>query len=769
MLLDLLKRTSTGACIGLIAGLLVAICTRIDGFFLTTLLNRYEFRSYDTRMEGRVKDVPEQSIDNVVVIDIDQLSMAPQEEGGLGRYRDWPYAYHGRLIDVVSSGQPKAILFDIIFDLENTSDFDLISKLYRKKTFIEDSLLNITEQYLASRDPEKFFISTAQSGKVHHSMVFEREDTLMFLYPMEAEPEEFDFEKHIIHIPQNDARRLPRNTRIGNMPTTLLNAGAGVGSPNFPQDLDGLTRRAPTAIYFEGPGHVYPSLAMSAIMDILDIPQDGFRYDFENSVLKLNNKSGEIVRKIPIDDHGMMFVNYQGLFKTFYYLPYVYCKDPDLLPPEYWIDKIAIVGSSAPGLMDLRNTPVQETFAGVEIHANVLYGILNNEFVRVQDQKVNFWSIVILAIILGISVSIPKKPLYSLPGPILATIGWVIFSYNQFFNHLIMWEIVRPLFSFGLTYSGVFLYNFLITEKDKRFLRNTFSTYISPQLIDQMYKEKQEPKLGGELGQHTAFFSDIQSFSSFSEVLKPDKMVSLMNEYLTEMTSILLNRKGTLDKYIGDAIVAFWNAPVSIKNHEYLACMTSLEMMEKLKELREKWKSESDWPVIVHNMRHRIGLSLGELVTGNMGSTMRMNYTMMGDMVNLAARLESSAKQYGIYIHVEESLYKTVKDRFEWRFVDFIRVKGRNTPVKTYELLAEKGKLDEETARVISRFHKAQEYYFDQNWDQAVKGFKSSELLEDMFPGRKTNPSSVYLKRCESLQKNPPRKDWDGVWTLTEK
>ena len=281
MLIDILKRTSTG-CIGLIVGLFVSICTQIDGFFLSDLLDRYEFRSYDARMEERVKDVPEQSIDDIVIVDIDQLSIAPQEEGGLGRYRDWPYAYHGTLIDVISSGQPKAILFDIIFDLEDTSDFDLIRKLHKRNMSGEDSLLNITDQYLASHDPEKFFTSTAQSGKVHHSIVFEKEDTLMFLYPMEAEPEGFDFEKHIIHIPKDDAVRLPRNTRIGNMPASLLNASPGVGSPNFPQDMDGLARRAPTAIYFEGPEHVYPSLAMSATMDILNIPRDGLKYDFEN-------------------------------------------------------------------------------------------------------------------------------------------------------------------------------------------------------------------------------------------------------------------------------------------------------------------------------------------------------------------------------------------------------------------------------------------------------------------------------------------------------
>ena len=329
--------------------------------------------------------------------------------------------------------------------------------------------------------------------------------------------------------------------------------------------------------------------------------------------------------------------------------------------------------------------------------------------------------------------------------------------------------IVAPLAGIIVTYTSNMLYQFINEQKDKRFLKNTFSNYISPDLIDQMYEEKQEPKLGGDIGYHTAWFSDIQSFSAFSEVLEPEKMVSLMNEYLTEMTDVLLIRNGTLDKYIGDSIVAFWGAPVPVENHEYLACMTALDMEVKLGELREKWKSEEGWPEIVHDMQHRVGLSSGELVTGNMGSTMRMNYTMMGDMVNLGSRLESSAKQYGVYIQVEETLYEAVKDQFEWRFLDYVRVKGRTTPVKTYELLAEKEKLDENTRNCIDKFHSAQKLYFDQKWDKAINGFKESEKLENMFAGRNTNPSTVYIDRCKALKENPPGKDWDGVWTLTAK
>ena len=329
--------------------------------------------------------------------------------------------------------------------------------------------------------------------------------------------------------------------------------------------------------------------------------------------------------------------------------------------------------------------------------------------------------------------------------------------------------LVAPIAAVITTYTGNVIYKFLVEQKDKRFLKSTFGAYISPDLIDQMYAEKQEPKLGGDAGYHTAFFSDIQSFSAFSEVLEPERMVALMNEYLTEMTNVLLDRHGTLDKYIGDAIVAFYGAPVPVEDHEYQACMTALDMETRLIELRKKWESEGDWPDIVHNMHHRVGLNSGDMVTGNMGSSMRMNYTMMGDTVNIAARLEASAKQYGVYIQVAENTYTKVKDQFEWRNLDYVQVKGKNVPVKVYELLAEKGKLEGNYADIIGLYEEGLKCYYNQDWDKALKKFEQSKELEDMFPTRPTSPSHVYIMRCKHLKENPPGDNWDGVWKLTAK
>lgn len=770
---DLLKRIGKGSVIGLIVALAVGLGTEKIPF-IKNLLDGYEFLSYDARMKAKADGVEEASIEDVVIIDIEQMSVSPEEEGGLGSYNDWPHAYHGRLVDVVTSGRPKALLFDIIFDPENSTNYDLVSALSQAGLSVNDNISAAASRFLINNDPDHFVEATRRSRETYHALVFEDEDTLNFLYKMDSEPEGYKYENHIIRgIPKEIARRLPPADRLGNKHVDLLSAGRGAGSANFPQDEDGVIRRTPTAIYFDGADHVYPSLVMSAAIDILGIKKDGgFDYDFDQHLLRLIDTTDTVVREIPIDDQGRMFVNYQGSFKTFYYLPYMYCFDPEMLPPEYWEGKVALVGASLPGEMDLRNTSVQETFAGVEIHANVMYSILKNEFVKPTNSGTNFLVILLICIMGGAVISIPAKPLYTLIIPVLGVLAWVIFTYDQFLSKLIMWEVVRPVISMGGTYLGIFLYNFLVVEKDKRFLRDTFGTYISPELIDQIYEEKQEPQLGGDSGIKTAFFTDIQSFSGFSEVLSATKLVELLNEYLTVMTDILLEQRGTLDKYEGDAIVAFFGAPLPMEDHALRACTVALKMEEALGGLREKWAGEGDkWPDLVHEMRVRIGINSGDIVTGNMGSKMRMNYTMMGDIVNTAARLEASAKQYGIYIQITKKTLELAggSDKLEVREIDRVRVMGKTEAVESFELMGLKDSLSKNDLEMREIFIQGLELYRKQKWDKARELFKKSEKLEEVFSNRPTNPSRIYIDRCDFYKADPPGKDWDGVWVLTSK
>jgi adenylate cyclase len=439
-----------------------------------------------------------------------------------------------------------------------------------------------------------------------------------------------------------------------------------------------------------------------------------------------------------------------------------------IVPFEFYGKKL-YYGLTATGTHDLNPMPFNPRYPMVGLHANALNTILNNDLIH----EVGKGIIVLVILMIGLLLAFGVPALTPAQGGVATgsiLIGYSYLSFWLFSNQNIWIDLFGPMLTLVLGYLGITVYNYIQEEKNKQFLKESFGTYVSPELIDQMYDSGEEPSLGGEEGYHTAFFTDIQSFSAFSEKLSASDLVYLLNEYLTDMTDVLLENKGTLDKYIGDAIVAFYGAPIPIDNHELWACKTAIKMQDNLAILREKWTEEGDrWPEIVHNMQNRIGISSGQMVTGNMGSEARMNYTMMGDNVNTAARLESSAKQYGVYIQIADSTYQPVKDQVVVRDLDNVRVMGKNEPVKVWELISEKGKEPDIYKKILPAYHEALDLYKNQEWSKAIEAFKVSDKLEDMFGGRKTNPSRIYIPRCEHYLKNSPGDDWDGVWTLTSK
>ena len=437
--------------------------------------------------------------------------------------------------------------------------------------------------------------------------------------------------------------------------------------------------------------------------------------------------------------------------------------------PFEFVGKKLYYGLTATGTSDLNPMPFDPRYPMVGLHANALNTILDNKIIY-EVPKVQVALVIgIIGILLAFGVPALSAAMGGLvTAIIIGAYGWL--SFWLFTNQQIWLDMVGPLSALFIGYLGITVYNYIQEEKNKNFLKESFGTYVSPELIDQMYESGEEPSLGGEEGYHTAFFTDIQSFSAFSEKLTASELVALLNQYLTDMTDVLLENNGTLDKYIGDAIVAFYGAPIDVDNHEYWACKTAIEMQNKLAILREGWQEEGDrWPEIVHNMQNRIGISSGQMVTGNMGSEARMNYTMMGDNVNTAARLESSAKQYGIYIQIADSTYQAVKEKVVVRDLDNVRVLGKNEPVKVWELISEVGQEPDQYKKILPAYHEALDLYKNQEWSKAIEAFKASDELEEMFGGRKTNPSRIYIPRCEHYLENPPGEDWDGVWTLTSK
>lgn len=482
----------------------------------------------------------------------------------------------------------------------------------------------------------------------------------------------------------------------------------------------------------------------------------------------------------------------------------------DCLAEEYrvhfdkYYNKFIFAGGTALGIGDLQQTPYS-AMAGINVIINAFNTVATDNLLTFTRDIPRLDVMVLLVFCLATAL------LYSSLN--VRVSGWVMLlvlvgTYGvglQLFKHGNLVLTTLPLLMANLaTFLTALVYKLVTEEHDKRFLQKTFGAYLAPELIERMYRDKKMPELGGEARTLTAFFTDIKGFSTFSEILTAHQLVELLNEYLSSMTEILIEEGGTLDKYIGDAIVSFFGAPAELPDNGYRACRAAVRMQERLAELRAKWEGERKqpdepdrntrklppdqwapehkWPALVHDMRMRVGINSGEVVVGNMGSTMRMNYTMMGDPVNLAARLESAAKQYGVYTLVSQSTLDQavtgpdgkparVGDLVEARFLDNVTVIGKSEPVKIYELCALRGGLSEQDARLFEVFALAMEHYRQMRWDAALEMFRQAALME-RTPGAKVTPSAVFIERCLEFRGNPPAarpEDWDGVYRLTTK
>ncbi|OUR96973.1 hypothetical protein A9Q84_11600 [Halobacteriovorax marinus] len=550
----------------------------------------------------------------------------------------------------------------------------------------------------------------------------------------------------------------------------ILDTEASLGHIQVEADSDGIMR------HYQIVGNIdtlyMPSYSLlaylhytgdSPILEMLNIGD--YKFKLATGNLELNYKGEAKVRWLGDASH----------FPRVSIADIVRAGDNDEKMKEIFDNTIVFVGASAYGAYDLRHTPVDPILPGVFFHMNLTHMLLEgNYFKPQQDSTFLSWAILLGGSLIILIIQFFGNAIVDLVSTIVLIGG--IYYYDTY--HLIPegYEIKLFFCFFAIvsSYSWNTFLHFYLANKDKAFLKGAFSSYISPELIDEMYDRGEHPELGGDCGIRTAYFTDIQGFSSFSENLSATQLVELLNEYLTAMTDILLEEKGTLDKYEGDAIIAFFGAPMPLEDHATRALHVAARMQDSLLELRKKWVKEGDkWPKIVHEMRMRIGVNTGEIVTGNMGSASRMNYTMMGDSVNLAARLEEAAKQYGIFNHISEyTLAECNEKEFLFRELDTIKVVGKSKPVTTYELLDLKKNASDLLFKLQENFQKGLVNYKNQQWDMAIECFEQSLVLElERFPllHEKPNPSSIYIERCNQFKELPPPPNWDGVFTLTSK
>ena len=494
-------------------------------------------------------------------------------------------------------------------------------------------------------------------------------------------------------------------------------------------------------------------------------------------------------KRIPIGEHGEYLIKYKGRFnrvtpetRTFKHISY-YDIFRDTTNLDQYAGKTIILGSSVSALFDIVNGPHEENVPAILVHASIIKNILEDDYLTVLNERHQRYAVILLALISTL-IGLYFRSFVSLFFTITLAILYTLLAYICF-KHNIYIGVSKQLLAIIATNTLAMVVQAYFESKEKKFITSSFKQYISPELIDEMVAGGITPQLGGEESNITAYFTDIQSFSTFSEQIgNPTKLVELLNEYLTAMTEVLTTKnKGTLDKYEGDAIIAFFGAPMKYDDHAKRACDTALDMQSELLKLRKKWHSEEKkWPSVVLNMHMRIGINTGNIVTGNMGSTMRKNYTMMGDEVNLAARLESAAKQYGAYIHIckntiDQLVEQKTNNQYIYRPLDIIRVVGKDEPVETYELLAYANDKDSSKLKKLCKlWEQARAAYLDMQWDKAIELFTQCLAYEphlpERDPGSKTCPSQVYIKRCEAYKQNPPAsagEKWDGIFTATEK
>lgn len=534
----------------------------------------------------------------------------------------------------------------------------------------------------------------------------------------------------------------------------IAQASVDAGFFNIMPDRDGVIRTSDLLILYDG--EPYPSLALSALRQylggevVLDIASHGV------DRLIVGN------RQVPVDESSRVTLNYYGGHGMFRTVPAVDIIN-QRLHPNALQETLVFVGATEMGIYDMRVTPLDPILPGVEIHATAASNILQERFL-IRDSRVIILELVFIflfPLLLIALLSLVKRTLMALTGFSLIIGVYASINYLLFAHSALNIGVLFPLISTALTYLGAEAYRNLVEERQGRFLKKAFSSYVAPTLVGEIIKNPQMLKLGGERREITVLFSDIRGFTTISERLTPEALVSLLNQYLGPMTDIILTHRGTLDKYIGDAIMAIYNAPLPVEGHPLLACQSALAMLKRLQVLNKGFK-EAGLP----ELEIGIGIHTGDVIVGNMGTDIRFSYTAIGDTVNLASRLEGMNKLYETHIIVSESTLRHLKEasprrngsgEMHVRELDLIRVKGKETPVTIYELamVLDKG--------LVQDFEEALRCYRQRQFRDA------QAIFQHLTAQYGDAPSGVFAQRCAEFIERPPDPDWDGVYVAKTK
>jgi adenylate cyclase len=743
------KKTPAALIITVSVFALVVLCYTTGGF------DYMEYKLYDLRVTSLAPYTRPSDEIVLILLDQDSIDWARQERSWSW---PWPRQAYAEIIDYIKLGGASSFAFDVIFS--EPSLYDTVFESLRTSAIAASGTGLLPAQEAQPLDSQPVFNDDARLARA--ATDFGRVVQTVFLSTQSGNTTEWP---GTLNTPLFDTSDWTHDLAQFNIltgeigaqfPVDALRDSAGaIGNITGKADADGVFRRHNLFAVFDGkaiPGLAAASLLVSGL-------EPKISYDEKEQLIRWGDY------QVPVDKNGRTLLRFRGDLTR--YLPYTArdilqsaeayrAGEEPPLPPENFAGKYIFFGYYAPGLFDICTTPISSVYPGVGMHITMLDNLLQQDFIREAPRSVGILLCLVITVLVCALVLYSGKITVALgtsAGVLILLTAGAFFAYHQAGLWL---PLVAPLFATVLAFLAATLYNYATEGSQKRFIKSAFSQYLSPTVIDQLLANPERLQLGGERREISIFFSDIQGFTTVSEKLDPTRLTEMLNDYLSTMTDIILESGGTIDKYEGDAIIAFWNAPLTYEDHAARALSASLSCQKVLAEKQEFFYEQYGVRLLT-----RIGLNTGYAVVGNMGSNKRFDYTMLGDSVNLAARLEGQNKQFGTYIMCTEKTFmqaaKARSGAFFGRKLAELAVVGKTKPVTVYEPVSEA--LWHEKQELFSRFEQAYALFYAADFAQALPLFEA--LAEQ------DTASFYYAKQCRYYREYPT--EWKGYWQATSK
>ncbi|MDD5521238.1 MAG: adenylate/guanylate cyclase domain-containing protein [Kiritimatiellae bacterium] len=754
----MLKKISPVVVVGL---LLTIGCLSfyISGSSLIQAISNYAYDRlicysirYDTYFR-RVDAKPKS--DRVVIVDLDDKSLGRTE---LGQW-PWPRYLVSEMTRKILDAGASVVAFDVVFAERDRTSPVMIRTNMNSHFNLDVELKGVPNNLL---DFDEIFAATLAKGKTILGCAMSPTDEPLTNIDLSFDPY-FDKDKHIIVKGKGAGKSyILQSGGIAISIKQLLKTSRSAFFNAIP-DSDNIVRSNPL-VWAYGPDRIYPSLAMEALRLDMNIERDRCFVDYDEcGITQIRLK--DLV--VPTDNVGRLIINFRDVNKepkTGFVSSFPVFTAWEVISGAFsassFSNKIVFIGTSAVGLKDRRATPVTKDFSGVEIHATMIDNMLAGDMLQIPNwiDGANFVAIFVMGVFLTFFISRGRSWL-SFVVSIVMVISSILFSWFVLKVYNGVFVPVWVILSIIIIYPTLTMIKFWQEELQKKRVRDMFGTMVSERVLHFLENNPESFSLTGQRREATMFFSDVAGFTTISENLPPNKLSELLNKYLSPMTHLIMDRNGYVDKYEGDAIMAVWGVPYPMDNHATEACLAALEQQAKLAEIRPKLNEEYG-----HDIHVRMGLNSGVVTAGNMGSDRKFQYTVMGDAVNQAARLEPANKIYNTLIIIGETTYNEAKNAIEARYLDKMIVKGKTKPISIYELLAVKGGLSAEKMKVIELYEEALRLHWARKWDESIK------LLENVLElDQRDGPSAKLLSRIQQYRESPPPEGWSGEFLQLNK